>query len=336
VKAVIWNYRFGDMRTTWKNQFQWLVNSLHKNGVEVKVHKDFKCKGLENLSKYNHKKDNPCDICIYNHATIANLVGNVVKADQNWFFKPTVPDEYHTTLDTLGYGPYSSLTYQEPDFKNVEIGDFFDTKVKDWLKKRTSKFDNYLYHFKNKVQKVPFNDYFLIIGQCGGDEVVTKHDFGSYFVKLEQVIKELVRISDRTVVVKLHPFTDGKDVDKIEFASSLKEKYEAISSKVKVYIGATNIHNFIEKAYCVLLANSGAGFETMMHHKPIISWGYPEYHWITYDLRHLVDLQRAIKLDWFNREESDKFLYWYMEEYCYYNQETCDRRVKDLINGLVN
>ena len=336
MKAVIWNYRFDDMKTSWVRQTQWLVNALQKEGVKVKVHKDLKCKSTEDLPKYNCMEDNPCDICIYNHATMGDLVGHIVKADHNWFYKPTVPDENHTTLDTLGYGPYSSITYKRPDFENVEnieVNRFFNTQVRHWIDKRTTKFDNYFYHFKNKVQEVLYDDYFLIIGQCGGDSVVTTHDFGSYFVKMEQVIRELVRISDKLIVVKLHPYVDGKDAKTTTFAEMLKKKFEAISSKVKVFSGKTNIHNFIEKAYCILLANSGAGFETMMHHKPIISWGYPEYHWVTYDLRHLLDLRNAIKLDWFDEEKSDKFLYWYMEKYCYYNQETCDSRVKNLIQN---
>jgi len=335
MKAVIWPYRYEDMKSSWYKQILWLINALKKENVEVKIHEKFKCNGTENLPRYNYVKDNPCDICIYNHLTIADLIGNVVAAKQNWFVKPTVPDEFHTTLDKLGYGPYSSIAYKKPNFKNIEnieIDKFFRTQVKYWVEKTTTKFDNKNYHFTNEYQEVPYDDYFLIIGQCGGDTVVTTHDFGSYFVKMEQIIRELVRISNRTIVVKLHPYVDGENAKTTEFADNLKKKFEAISPKVKVFIGKTNIHNFIEKAYCILLANSGAGFETMMHHKPIISWGYPEYHWVTYDLRHLLDLRRAIKLDWFDREKSDKFLYWYMEKYCYYNQITCNNRVRELIN----
>ena len=221
MKAVFWNYRFDDMQKSWSKQTLWLINSLQKEGIEVKIHEGFKCKGTEKLSRYNCREDNPCDICIYNHATMGDLVGNVVKADHNWFFKPTIPDDVHTTLDDLGYGPYSSITYEKPDFENVdnlEVNGFFNKQVKNWLEKRTTKFDNYFYHFKNKVQEVPYNDYFLIIGQCGGDTVVTTHDFGSYFCKMEQIVRELIRISDKLIVIKLHPYVDGKDAKTTEFA----------------------------------------------------------------------------------------------------------------------
>lgn len=332
MKAILWGYKYNDMQQNWRRQMAWLVISLLENGVEVKPHPKFKCFGLQNLPLYEFPKDHDADICIYNHADVSCLVGNILKVKRNWFFKPTVPTKYHTTLDELGYGPYSSITYEKPDYEDIdngEIKEFFATKVKDWIENRPTKWGA---TFKNEVQEVEERDYHLVLGQCGGDEVVTHHDYGRHFTKLEQIVKELVRVDpNRKVVVKLHPYTDGKDVKTTEFSQSLKRRLEG--PKVKVYIGKSNIHNFIKHAYCVHLANSGAGFEVMMHHKPMVTWGFPEYHWITYDLRHLSDLNQAIKLDWFDSDKADKFLYWYTEKYCFYDQKTSNRRVKELLGN---
>jgi len=336
LKAVIWPYRFDDMKLTWQKQMIWLVNSLIKYGVEVKPHVKFKCKGIENLNKYNPSIDHNAEICIYNHTDESYIIGNVLPTKKNWFFKPTVPDKFYTTLDELGYGPFSSITYIKPDFENVNIGNFFETKVKNWIDNKISKWGNKL----NKEEKIEESDFYLVIGQCGGDSVVTHFDFGSYFTKLEQVVIELVRIGNKKIIVKLHPDTDGVEgtagsFKNNEFSLKLQKRLESLSSKVKVYIGKINIHNFIEKSYCVILANSGAGIEAMMHHKPIIAWGFPDYHWVTYDLRHLAELNEALKLKWFDQEKQDKFLYWYLEDYCFYNQETCDKRVKELLADIV-
>jgi hypothetical protein len=329
MKAVIWGYKYSDMKVSWARQMRWVAEALRLNDVEVK-HKDIVCKGLS-VPTYNPKKDNPCDIAIYNHIDISNLTGNVLKAKNNWFFKPTVPDEVHTTLDTLGYGPFSSITYSKPDFEsvsNAEVSNFFSTKVEDWKNSGTNKWS--LEGFKEKPE-IPYKDYWLILGQCGGDSVNTRHDFGDYFTKLRQVATELSRIDDRLIIIKLHPHMDGKDADNTVFSESFKTQLEKISKNIKVYNGKIGIHNFIENCKAVILGNSGAGFEAMMHHKPIIAWGYPEYHWISFDLRHLANLVRAINLDWFDVKRQDKFLYWYMEKYCFYNQETCNKRVGDLI-----
>lgn len=329
MKAILWGYKYSDMKVSWAKQMLWIANALKDNGYEVKK-KNLKCEGLE-AEDYNCDTDNPCDICLYNHIDLSNLTGNVVKAKRNWFFKPTVPDEVHTTLDELGYGPYSSVTYKKPCFKNVSIGNFFDTKVKDWINSGVTKWGS----FKDKVD-MPHKDYWLVLGQCGGDSVNTRHDFGDYFTKLKQVVTELARIDNRHIVVKLHPYTDGKYAKDTVFSDNLTNKLTAISDKVKVYNGKIGIHNFIKNCRAVILGNSGAGYEAMMHHKPIIAWGYPEYHWIAYDLRHLADLVRAIKLDWFDKDKQDKFLYWYLEKYCFYNQETCNDRVRELLDVKVD
>lgn len=334
MKAILWNYRFADFKDSWRLQLIWAVNSLIKYGVEVKKHKDLICRGLEHLELYNPLTDNPSDIVLYNHTDNAHIIGNVVKSKVNWFFKPTVPDEWHTTLDELGYGPFSTITYQKPDFENVsdvEVNKFFETKVAEWKNLRKTKYGNY---FKATEIDITDKDYFLVLGQCGGDEVVSKFDFGNYFSRLESIVKELVRISDRKIIVKLHPYTDGKDEKNTLYSTELKIRFEKISDKIKVFTGHSNVQNFIKNCYCVLLSNSGAGFEAMMYGKPIIAWGFPEYRWISYDLRHLMDLINAIDLNWFNLQKQRKFLYWYMEKYCFYDQKTTDTRVEELLKNV--
>lgn len=331
MKAVIWNYRYADMKITWANQMCWMVNSLLKCGCEVKT-KGIICSGV-NVPEYNPEIDNPCDIAIYNHADSSEIIGNVVKCKQNWFFKPTIPDEVHTTLDTLGYGPYSSITYKKPDFESVDknhVNYFFNTKVVTWVTNRITKWG--VGNFNEEVMNE--NDYWLVLGQCGGDSVVTKHDFGNYFTKLTQIVTELARVDNRKIIVKLHPYTDGKEATNTIFSDNLKSELLKISPKISVYSNKSNVHNFIKNARGVLLANSGSGFEAMMHGKPIIAWGFPEYHWVSYNLRHLADLKNALSLDWFDVEKQRKFLYWYLEKYCFYDQESCDRRVKELLNNV--
>jgi len=333
VKAILWPYKYKNMRKSWYLQMTWIVNALFKYGITVKKHKDFICQGLDFLPLYNYKEDKSTDICIYNHADISHLTGDILLAKTNWFFKPTVPDEYHSTLDILGYGPYSSVTYNKPNFEVVDNNDvdiFFNTKVKKWIENKSTKWGGF---FENKEQVITDKGYFLVLGQVGGDEVVTRHDFGSYFLKLEAIIKELLRISNKKIIVKLHPYTDGINARNTKFSDGLKKRLKSFSNRVAVYTGKTNIHNFIKNCECVFLSNSDSGFEAMMHKKPIISFGFPAYHWVAYDLRHLSDLIRAIKLDWFDLNKQNKFLYWYLEKYCFYNQQTAIRRVKELLDG---
>lgn len=329
-KAIIWNYKYADMKMSWYQQMNWVVKALQDEGYKIIKTPAFKCKGLKNLSLYNSKIDNPCDIVIYNHADISDLLGNEVKAKHNWFFKPTIPDKYHTTLDDLGYSAYSSITYKKPPFEQCDLGEvnkFFDTKVKNWIETASSKF----YNFKSEDIEILEDNYILILGQCAGDYTTTHQDFGSHFYKIELIIRELLRITKDPIVVKLHPYTDGEFAKDDKFSRKIAEKFAQLSPRVSVYLGKTNLHKFIEKAKVIILSNSGSGFETMMHSKPIIAWGYPEYRYITYELHHLCDLKRALDLKWFNKELSDKFLYWYFEKYTFWDLLSCKRRIKELL-----
>lgn len=333
MKAIFWPYKYKDMMETWRKQMIWLANALSYYKVEVKQHPQFICRGLS-IPIYDSKIDNPADICIYNHTDLSNIRGNVLKTKVNWFFKPTVPDEIHATLDELGYGPYSSITYQKPNFENIDmnlVNSFFNTQVKSWIETKITKWKG---AFENNILEVNDNNYILILGQCSGDEVVTRHDFGDYCNKLEVIVRECIFVSNKKVIVKLHPYMDGEFATTTTISDNMKKRLEQIDKRVSVFTGKINVHNFIKNADAVILGNSGAGWEAMMHHKPIISWGHPEYKWVSYDLLHLADLHRALKLEWFNVENQDRYLYWYENLYCFFDPGSAIRRVGELLKNL--
>jgi len=329
-KVLFWNYKYSDMKESWREQVIWLSKAFKSEGFTILKHSKFICKGLD-CKIYDWKRDTDLDYVIYNHADLSHLTGNIAKAKKNLFFKPTVPTRYHATLDELGYGSFSSISYNKPNFEQVDenkVKKFFDIKVKNWIENKETKWGNY---YSSEDEEIKEKDYYLVLGQCAGDEVVTRHDFGNYLTKLYQIVKELVRVGDKQIVIKLHPYMDGVNAKNDNFSRKIANELIKFGNKVTIYLGKSNIHKFLEKANCVILANSGSGFEAMMHHKPIIAWGYPEYHWVSYNLRHLADLIRAVKLDWFNEKLSDKFLYWYCEKYCIFDQQSTIRRVKELL-----
>ena len=74
----------------------------------------------------------------------------------------------------------------------------------------------------------------------------------------------------------------------------------------------------------------------MMHDVPIISYGYPEYHWITKDLRILTELKGYIAdMTWFDKELSRKYLMWYINWYLCHDVKTTQRRVEELLDADV-
>ena len=330
--ALLWPYKFDEWEEDWALRLRWISEALSEEGYEIFKPKQFKV-DIGNTKDWNNEK---FDIIIYNHTDLAEikaLYPHLEAEEHTWFFKPTVPDKFTTTLDELGYGSYSTITYDKPPYEEADpekVHRFYADTVSEWVRNNDSKWGED--HFKEKL--IPHKDFYLVIGQCGGDSVVTRQDFGGYFEKLERIVQELLIVDpDREVVVKLHPYTNGPmhDPNRCSLIKPLTEKFESFSKRVKVYSDFSSIHSFLPSARCVLVGNSGAGFEAMMHDKPIISFCFPEYHWVTYDLRKTCDLGNAIQLNWFNKDAQRRFLYWYMEKYCFYDYNSAKRRVDDLL-----
>jgi len=339
--AIFWPFRYsvhttsehlGNLDYSWEPRFMWVAQALLSEGFEVLQHKDFICNLGEGVNAYEPPFEKKADVIIYNHCESSEIEGRILDSKRTWFFKPTVPDAHQTTLDDLGYGSYSSITYEKPDFELSEkekVDYFFETRVSEWIKSNGTKWGT-----QYAPKEIEANDYILVLGQCGGDAVLTRQDFGSYFQKLDLIVRNILRSSDRDIIVKLHPWMNGRDWkegDADHKAETVKD-LENLSERVKVFGDFSSIHSFAEKCHCAFVGNSGAGFEVMMHNKPLISFCQPEYHWVTYDLRKSCDVRMSLQInDWFDEELSRKFLYWYMEEYCFYDQKTARLQVKRLL-----
>tara|TARA_R100000808_G_scaffold24932_1_gene59539 strand:+ start:19441 stop:20472 length:1032 start_codon:yes stop_codon:yes gene_type:complete len=329
-RALICPYRYDDFDTDWLVRMQWIANALEEVGYETYKHSDFK-NHFDGTRL--HSTEIKYDVAIYNHCDYYESLREDFspEVETRWFFKPTVPDLNQSTLDELGYGSFSSITYDRPDYENVpavNVDHFFNTKVKHWKENLSSKWGAKHFHEGD----IPHRNFYLVVGQCSGDSVVTRQDFGGYFDKLCAVVEELSKVTTDKIIVKLHPYTNGPMHKKNnpDIKTPLKQRIQSISNNVIVYDDFTSIHAFLPHCKCVVVGNSGAGFEAMMYDKPIISFCHPEYHWVTYDLRKLVEINRAVDLSWYNRESNRKFLYWYMEEYCFFDQASAIDRVREL------
>lgn len=296
----------------WQNRFQYLVDGLLTNGINTYTHQDFKC-NLKNVLPYSPSVK--YDITIYNHAD--ESFGYKEKAKHNWYFKPTIPTEDYVTLDPMGYGSYTTATYKRPPYLNIrakDCHDFINTKVKSWIDSGETKWGKVLKPYQPNDQ-----GYVLVLAQCEGDYSVKRHDFGDYVTRINAVVDEIIECSDKKVIVKSHPhcrlsiFNDNE--------------------RIKVVRGKYSAHELIKNSYCVVVANSGSGFEALFHDKPVICWSYPEYHWVSYDLRHLCDMKRALKLDWYKPQAVKQFLCWYFEHYCFFDSESAAKRVKFLLDN---
>ena len=273
--------------------------------------------------------DNPEDIYIYNHAFLEEINKQGLTRGPNiLFLKPTGPTSKHFTIDPMGYAASSSITYTKPDFENYDSRSFFEIDVVSYIDGRESKWSDRQdeFEFLQGELEVP-DDHVLVMGQMPGDQTVTDMSFGDHWSKLCSVVEEL--IGTQSVVVKLHPTLKRETDDWQKYPSKIDQWRE---SGVTVFDDFESLYDILPKTSVAIIENSTSGIECMMHDVPIISYGYPEYHWVTKDLRHLSQLRSYVRdLSWFDLERSRSFIAWYCQQYQCYDYESALRRIKELL-----
>lgn len=267
------------------------------------------------MNELEHREvvgDSQADIHFYNHfANENNLPGAII-------VKPTAPTSKHFQMCKEGYANSSAITFDDPcwwAFTKIKPNQW--NTIQDMVKRRANKWDDSIL-LKWKDSKGIPDDHILVIAQMPDDETVHGFGFGDHIVKLKMIVKKL---QGRNVVIKLHP----------RYKNPVLVKYWEDAGHT-VITGYQSIHSILPKTKVAIIDNSTAGIECMMHDVPIISYGYPDYHWITKDLRILTRLNKYIdNLQWFNKTQSREFLCWYVFNYLCNDIPTTTRRLKELL-----
>lgn len=310
----------------WGVMYVHVMNAFHRLGYEVRVSPflNFYETKIPSFVKVGIE-DNPEHVYVYNHTYIEELheYGNFL-GRKTLFIKPTGPGPECFTIDPEGFAGASSITDKKPELSNVRAGEFFNTTATNIIKSKKHKWSN-----RNDIkleaeltQDLPEN-YTLIFGQMPHDSTVVDISFGDHWKKLTQVTKKLLECSKYPVVLKLHPCLLAESTEE-DLTRYLKDIALLEERGATVLQDAINVHDILPKARVVLVENSTAGIEALLHQKPVISFGYPEYHWVTKDLRHLHKVSGFVEnLSWYNKENSNKWVCWYYEDYlCKTEEET--------------
>ena len=130
------------------------------------------------------------------------------------------------------------------------------------------------------------------------------------------------------VVVKPHPINPAamQDMRKVfDFFANPEYHY---------WIDNVSVHDCIENSEAVFTVNSGVGMETIMHNKPLFSFGESEYDEVSHELRHYDSI---VIEDLYG--EKDKYLPKYkdfIETWCETHYSTKHPDTFDKLNALVS
>ena len=260
----------------------------------------------KNFSNYT------ADINFYNHTVNSTYTPGVI------IVKPTAPTSQHFALDTIGYANSSSLAYTEPDI-NDDIEQMDWVSIEELRKTRPNKWDDSVL-LKWRDAKDIKDGHILIIGQMPDDETVNGFGFGDHIKRMDMIINKL---KNENLVIKLHPRYKNK---------TLVKKWRDAGHRV--ITGFDCIHSILPKTRVAIVDNSTAGIECLMHEVPIISHGWPEYHWATQKLQTLPQLKDLVwDLTWYRPVYARQFIEWYINHYLCSDIKTTQKRLTEILNA---
>ena len=334
-------YHIGEWKTHYEYIFRALKELGYRNRVSFVRGKDDKewfdrliAEEVITTLPVNAKLYTSADINIFNHTTQTQIQKKFrPNHKRNMIVKATGPTNKHFSIDLLGYAGYSSISYKKQCLDHINPEPFFSTQIADIISNRENKWGNTkksLNGFSRalEIPDVPDN-HILIIQQSPTDEVVTRFSFGDYMTKFDSILSTILEYTKEDIVIKGHPI--------YKLHNNVIQKIEA-NPRITFLKDPCSLHDILPKTKVAIMENSTSGLECIMHDVPVISYGYPEYHSVTYDLRHLLHLPVALQtIDiWWDRENSRKWLTWYVTEYLCYDYESTKRRILQLLDEIKN
>lgn len=324
--------RYSNLTYQWDDALNHIMKAFRELGYTVKVSSNLVMQKMPEFVEIGLEHSSEA-IYVYNHTYLQEIKElDLPLGKLNLFVKPTAPAPNYFTIDKLGYAASSEITYNKPNFENVEYETFYSTVVKELKSNREHKWSRTKEVTFTPTNNVP-EDHILILGQMIGDETVTKFSFGNHWVKLQSIVEKLKGRDN--VVLKLHPTFKSKMGNLPQWDGLYKIINRWKQEGITVYETYESLYDILPHTNVAILENSTAGIECLMHEVPIISYGYPEFHWVTKDLRHLNMLDSYIEdTSWWDLEKSKQWLAWYCTKYQCHNYASTFNRVEELCSEI--
>ena len=130
------------------------------------------------------------------------------------------------------------------------------------------------------------------------------------YISCIDLLRLLVEIcpNDIKIVVKRHPYCKSFEI---------YEEIKKLEENKKIIVTNSSVHSIIKNCEAVFTANSGVGFEALMHLKPVYTTGISDYIYaVSKVLKSKKDIEEVLNNDFtLNRQKILKFLYFYNAYY---------------------
>jgi hypothetical protein len=214
------------------------------------------------------------------------------------------------TIDHLGWGSDHSGLLSAPDLSGIDAkhAEAFCFGLREqFLSTGRSK------HRQPPLRTIDIRlkPYVLAPLQSPGDESVVFHSPIGVLEYID-VLSDWAEKARHNVVFKLHPGMEFPDVAAAVGARA--------ASGRQVFVVDENIHALIAASEAVVVISSGVGFESLIHGKPVVTLGNPDYRWVTCRAK-AEELDSALtdvkSYRPGHREAAYKFVYFYYHKHAY-------------------
>jgi Capsule polysaccharide biosynthesis protein len=232
------------------------------------------------------------------------------------------------TIDHQGWGAEHSALRRSPNLSAI------DTREAEALSLQLCR--GFLSSGHSKHAQPPMTTidlgvkpYLLTPLQLPTDDVIMHHS-PVRVIDFFNIVADWAEKKGHNLVFKLHP---GQAVP--EIASAVAQR---AATARHVFVMNENIHSLISESKGVIVINSGVGFESLIHGKPVVTMGACDYQWVTFRAAP-GDLDKALAfMEGYSDEQrvnGYKFLYFYYHQHAYLTlQDTPDGLRQRLLQYL--
>ena len=269
-----------------KTFYDFLIRYLHENDIECKFQTSGLNVGNESFQQKLHQNNT-----IYWHSCHTGYnIWNVKIAYTPGYF-------YFDKSGFSGWSEVAQSDYTIPEIDTKRACEYYDNVLSRIIKGNISKF--------NQPKNTRFNqsDFYFLPLQDANDVVMKL----CYFDGLVNTVKYIgENLTNEKIIVKLHPKAPRSN-SIIQDICSKYSQFEIINN--------ISIHDIIPRCKGVLTINSGVGFESLLHLKPVFCFGKSDYGRVCHNIKstsQIKDIPNMLNLD---TNSIKKFLYFFMREY---------------------
>lgn len=215
------------------------------------------------------------------------------------------------TMDTEGWGADHSRSQQAPDSSQIDgqvAAQFCQTLSSSLLVSGSSK-------AAQPPLDLPLDlpDRYIFVAIQRPLDYVQIHHSKVSVPDFIRILSDWGKRTGNHIVMKLHPY-NVHDPGIAEWAAECTQDAPNLS------LQEGNIHPLIQRAQGVMVINSGVGFESLIHGKPVVTFGNCDYKWATFQATPQTVDEAFAYISEFGppqREQVHKFVYHYYRHHCY-------------------